>query len=271
MMTAEVIVFTDLDGTLLDHNNYGVRAALPSIDLLVRRGVPIIPVSSKTAAEIRRWVRLLTLEGPFICENGCGIVIPAGGLSRKPDGAVDRDGEWTISLGTGIDEVRRGLEELADEAGFKYRSLEQMSAEELTSLTGLAGEELDQCLAREYDEPFIIEGDHDADLIGKKAAEKGFHFTRGGRFYHLTGGCHKGDAVRILADLYREERSAPLFVGIGDSFNDLSMFQAVDMAFLVQKPDGTYDPLIPESAARRVSGVGPRGWRAAVEEVMALG
>ncbi len=268
---AEIIVFTDLDGTLLDHKSYSVRAALPAIDLLVRRGLPIIPVSSKTAAEISRWVRLLTLEGPFIYENGCGIVVPVGCFTSRPDGAVDRDGEWRISLGTGINEVRRGLEELAETAGFKFRSFDQMSTDELSALTGLAGEELNQCLDREYDIPFIILGDHDADLIGRKAAEKGYHFTRGGRSYHLTSGCHKGEAVRLLANLYREELPEPLFVGIGDSFNDLTMFQAVDMAFLVQKPDGTYDPLIPEDAARRVSGAGPSGWRAAVEAVMTLG
>ena len=268
---AEVIVFTDLDGTLLDHESYGVRTALPAIDLLVRRGLPIIPVSSKTAAEIRRWMRLLTLEGPFICENGCGIVVPVGCFTSKPDGAVEQDGEWRISLGAGLDEVRRGLEELSEAAGFTYRSFDQMSADEVSSLTGLAGEELDQCLTREYDMPFVIPEDHDADLIGRKAAEKGYYFTRGGRFYHLTAGCHKGEAVRLLANLYRKEKIDPLFVGIGDSFNDLPMFQAVDMAFLVQKPDGTYDPLIPENAARRVIGAGPRGWRAAVEEVMTLG
>ncbi|MCJ7501297.1 HAD-IIB family hydrolase [bacterium] len=268
---AEVIVFTDLDGTLLDHKSYGVRAALPAIDLLVRRGIPIIPVTSKTAAETRPWVKLLTLEGPFICENGCGVVIPAGCLKGRPEGAVEEDGEWRISLGAGIGEARRGLEELSEMAGFSYRSFGQMSADELSSLTGLAGKELDQCLAREYEEPFIILEEHDADFIGKKAAEKGFHLSKRGRFYHLTSGCHKGEAVKILANLYREELSDPFFVGIGDSFNDLPMFNSVDMPFLVQKPDGTYDPLVPEDAACRVSGVGPRGWRAAVEKVMTLG
>jgi mannosyl-3-phosphoglycerate phosphatase len=267
----DVIVFTDLDGTLLDHKSYSVRAALPAIDLLVRRGLPIIPVSSKTAAEIRRWIWLLNLEGTFIYENGCGIVGPADSFAKRPDGAVECDGEWKVSMGTGIDEVRRGLEELAEAVGFTFRSFDQMSADELSSLTGLAGEELEQCLEREYDVPFVIHGDHDADLIGRKAAEKGFHFTRGGRFYHLTGGCHKGEAVGLLADLYREVLPETLLVGIGDSFNDLPMFQVVDMAFLVQKPDGSYDPLIPEGAARRVSGVGPGGWRVAVEEVMSLG
>jgi len=265
-----VIIFTDLDGTLLDHKSYGVRAALPAIDLLVRRGLSIVPVSSKTAAEIRRWIRLLTLEGPFICENGCGIVIPAGRFARMPDAAVRVDGEWTIALGMDVAKVATALEGLSDTLGFRYRTLDRMSSEELSTLTGLSGAELEGCLDREYDLPFVIQGAHDAEAIRRTAAEKGFYFTKGGRFYHLTGGCNKGEAVRILADLYRKETTDPLFVGIGDSLNDLPMFQAVDRAFLVQKPDGSYDPQVPEDAARRIQGIGPRGWRAAVEEVMAL-
>ena len=268
---AEIVVFTDLDGTLLDHESYSVRAALPAIDLLIRRGFPIIPVSSKTASEIRRWVKLLYLEGSFVSENGCGIAIPAECITGRPDGAIERDGEWWISLGMDIGKVRQGLEELSRSMEFTYRAFDQMSLDELSLLTGLAGEELEQCLVREFDVPFIISGDYDQELIGKKAEELGFHFTLGGRFFHLTGGCHKGEAVKILADLYRKEKEDPLFIGIGDSFNDLPMFEAVDLAFLVQKPDGTYDSLVPEQAARRVRGVGPNGWRAAIEEVMTLG
>ena len=146
---AELIVFTDLDGTLLDHDSYGVRAALPAVDLLTRRGLPIIPVSSKTASEIRRWIKLLTLEGPFVCENGCGIIIPLGSLAIKPPQAVEVDNEWRISLGASFEVVRRALDVLSEDAGFQYRSLDQMTDEELTLLTGLAGEELKRCMARE--------------------------------------------------------------------------------------------------------------------------
>ena len=265
---ADLVVFTDLDGTLLDHKTYSVRAALPAIDLLIRRNVPIIPVSSKTAKEIRRWVRLLDLEGTFIPENGCSIHIPSGCFAERPEGASDLAGEWKIPLGKDIHEVRQVLQELSVEVGFTYQTLDQMTEEELSALTGLAGQELEQCLVREYDLPFVITGEFDPGRIDEAAAAKGFHFTRGGRFYHLTGGCHKGDAVRLLIDLYRREKSDPLFIAIGDSFNDLHMFEAVDRAYLVQKPDGTYDTLIPEEAANRVSGAGPQGWRAAVEEVM---
>lgn len=269
-MKRNLIVFTDLDGTLLDHRSYGIRAALPAIDLLIRRGFPVIPVSSKTAAEMRRWIRLLTLQGPFICENGCGVVIPVGTFDEKPQMAKEIGGEWRISLGTGIEQVRKGLKILSAKAGFSYRSFDEMTVEELSSLTGLTGDELQDSLIREYDLPFVIDSDGDEADIAEKADKMGFHFTRGGRFHHLTGGCHKGKAVGTLTELYRIKQPDPVFVAIGDSFNDLPMFEAVDMAFLVQKPDGTYDPAIPEGAAVKVRGAGPRGWRAAVEEVMNL-
>ncbi|UCF88740.1 MAG: HAD hydrolase family protein [bacterium] len=184
--------------------------------------------------------------------------------------AQEIGGEWRISLGTGIEQVRKGLKILSGKAGFSYRSFDEMSVEELSSLTGLTGDELQDSLIREYDLPFVIDSDGDEADIAEKADKMGFHFTRGGRFYHLTGGCHKGKAVGTLTELYRIKQPDPVFVAIGDSFNDLPMFEAVDMAFLVQKPDGTYDPAIPEGAAVKVRGAGPRGWRAAVEEVMNL-
>jgi len=270
-VTQEVIIFTDLDGTLLEHGSYGVRSALPAVDLLVRRGIPVIPVSSKTASELRRWIWLLTLEGPFICENGCGIVFPEEYLEHYPGEAVLDNGEWRISLGPSTEMVKKALHDLSREMGFQYRSLSQMSLDEVADLTGLAGEELFHCLEREFDEPFILLSEHDIDLLEKNAREKGLYLTRGGRFFHLTGGCNKGDAVRKLSAIYKGIKKDPIFVAIGDSYNDLPMFRAVDLAFLVQRPDGTFDPMIPQNEARRVCGAGPKGWRLAVEEVMTFG
>lgn len=265
----KIVVFTDLDGTLLDHETYSVRGAVSALDLLARRNIDVVPVTSKTSAEIDHWMKLLMLEGPFISENGCGISIPLDYFPNMPKGAELSGRFQKLHLGTGIERVRQALEELSGQLGFEYRSFGQMDDSEIAALTGLKGDEVLHCQQREYDEAFIITSDHDARQVKKAATDMGFIFTSGGRFYHLAGGCDKGKAVNELSELYRQGPGTLLTVGVGDSANDLSMLEAVDKPFIVRKPDGSYDPDIPEKAARRVDGIGPAGWRMAIEEVMA--
>ena len=47
-----MLVFTDLDGTLLDHNTYSFSPALAAINKLKSLNIPIIPVTSKTLSEL---------------------------------------------------------------------------------------------------------------------------------------------------------------------------------------------------------------------------
>ena len=50
--TPAFVVFSDLDGTLLDHSTYSWKAAAPALAALRDRGIPLILASSKTSAEI---------------------------------------------------------------------------------------------------------------------------------------------------------------------------------------------------------------------------
>ncbi len=47
-----VLVFTDLDATLLDHNDYSFEAARPALSRLRELDIPVIPNTSKTLAEL---------------------------------------------------------------------------------------------------------------------------------------------------------------------------------------------------------------------------
>lgn len=266
-----LVIFTDLDGTLLDHESYSFRMALPALDLLKRRNVAVVPVSSKTASEIRMWMRQLQIEGPFVFENGGAVVIPPNYFPFPVEGSVGANGEVRVSLGLSIEGVRRALGEIAGELGIAIRGFGVMTPQEISDLTGLTGLELSFSMMREYDEPFLIEGDRGVDLIGEAAAARGLSLVRGGRFFHLSGGCDKGKAVKVLAELYSRMDPDITFVGIGDSQNDVSVFEAVDRSFVVLRPDGTFDPRIPEDAAERVKGIGPQGWRMAVEALFADG
>ena len=70
------IIFTDLDGTLLDHSSYQWDRAKPALDLCQRFHVPVVLVSSKTRAEMVKLKDELGLSHPFISENGGGIFFP---------------------------------------------------------------------------------------------------------------------------------------------------------------------------------------------------
>lgn len=73
-----IVVFTDLDGTLLDHATYRFDAALPALRLLKARQIPLVVCSSKTASEIEALRNRLRLSHPFISENGGAIFVPRG-------------------------------------------------------------------------------------------------------------------------------------------------------------------------------------------------
>ena len=51
-MLKQLLVFTDMDGTLLDHHDYSYAPALNMLDILKGRHIPVIPTTSKTKAEL---------------------------------------------------------------------------------------------------------------------------------------------------------------------------------------------------------------------------
>ncbi|SQI39636.1 Putative mannosyl-3-phosphoglycerate phosphatase [Serratia plymuthica] len=73
-----LLIFTDLDGSLLDHHSYCWQAAQPWLEQLAHTQTPLIIATSKTAAEVAPLQQQLGLSHwPFIAENGAQIVFPA--------------------------------------------------------------------------------------------------------------------------------------------------------------------------------------------------
>jgi len=48
----KLIIFTDLDGTLLDYSNYSFEPVLPALQLLKEKDINLIICSRKTRKEI---------------------------------------------------------------------------------------------------------------------------------------------------------------------------------------------------------------------------
>lgn len=247
------VVFTDLDGTLLDSSTYSFGPARPALQSLREAGIPLVPCTSKTRAEMDPLRRALGVEGPAIIENGGGIL--------EADGSL-------LALGPTGDRIFEAYDRLKKRAGGGLRAFHEMSDAELSTETGLSRVEAERARRREFDIPFAILGDSSKiePVLARAAAKLGMQITRGGRFFHLHGPTDKGKTLRRVMRRFRGRRAA----AIGDSANDLPMLKAAHLAFAVMTRSGKHDPDLVRGIPklRLIDRPGPEGWRIAVERLL---
>jgi mannosyl-3-phosphoglycerate phosphatase len=261
------VVFTDLDGTLLDHATYSWEPALPALRLLHDRQIPLVCCSSKTRTEIKYYRRPLDNRDPFVTENGGGIFIPEGyfDLSTLPPNLVriGEPGYVVIRLGAQYQHLRQAVEELRAE-GFALTGFGDMTVAEVAELTGLPLDQAAMAKERDFDEPFIFKGNSaEADKLSVQIRSKGFHSTKGA-FFHILGNSDKGVAVEILVSLYRKKLGEIVIIALGDSLNDLPMLQRADYPVVVKKFDGSHDQNLNLPHLTKTHGIGPAGWNEAI-------
>ena len=260
---AQIIIITDLDGTLLHPLTYSFEEARSALDLIKERRIPLILCSSKTRAEIEVYRKRLENKDPFISENGGGVFIPEGCFTFPIEGTL-RNGFRVITLGESYSGIRNIFREIQKQTGITARGFGDMDAKEVACLTGmqLSGAELAK--QRDFDEPFVFEKweKRIAEFLDA-IEEAGFHWTQG-RFYHILGEHDKGKAGKILKEYYETAIGGIKMIGLGDSFNDLPLLQNVDYPVLVQKEDCSYDERIRLPHLIRAEGIGPAGWNRAV-------
>ena len=263
----KIIVFTDLDGTLLERATYSFEKALPAIRHLLDRDIPIVFCSAKTRAEQEVYQQKLGIHAPFIVENGGAVFIPRDYFTASFRFSKSDEKYRIIELGVPYAEIRHIIEELRIKAGIDFRGYGDMSAGEVAAITGLDLEGARHAKKREYSETLILDGTHqETQRILDAIQEAGLDYTHGGSYYTVTGSSDKGKASSILMELFHQELGQIKVVGIGDSLNDLPMLSVVDVPFLVQKPEGYWEEMdIPP--LRRVEGAGPAGWSAAIREI----
>jgi len=265
-----LIIFTDLDGTLLDHYNYSFDAAQEALEKINVSKIPLIFCSSKTRAEIEMWRKKLGNHYPFISENGGAIFYPKKEKYPNSYQVRTRNGYRMLKLGTYYPDLLQQFKKLKKIFGEKIRGFSEMDLSEVASLTGLPENQAALAQKREYSEPFVFTGDKDEmkklQIFVKKCT---LNVTQGGRFFHLLGDNDKGKAVSIVIKGYKDVNPMLQSIAIGDSFNDLPMLQKVDIPVLVQKPKEIFDEKISSlTNLIRAPGVGPEGWNKALLAIL---
>lgn len=251
-----LLVFTDLDGTLLDHDSYSYAAAQPALDALAEIGAPLVLASSKTAAEIAPLRAALgRADCPAIVENGAGLLAPHAAPDPKADTYA---------------RLRAALEALPGDLRRRFRGFGDMDDSEVARVTGLRMSEAALARQRAFSEPGLWDGDAASEAAFIAAlATHGIQARRGGRFLTLSFGGTKADRMAEIIATYRPG----LTLALGDAPNDVEMLETADIGVVVANPHSRPLPPLrgetgPDGPIRRTEKTGPSGWNIAVRAVV---
>lgn len=256
-----LLVFSDLDGTILDERTYSFEQSLPGIALLRERGIPLVLASSKTFDEMTVYHREFALAAPFIFENGGGVAWPDG------------DGFRTDILGMDAASLAAALPLIESSLRRKVLSIVGMNAEEVARRTGLSAKQAEKAQMRRASLPFVVEGEGvsagELDTVNGMLAMRACAVVRGKRFFHLISpGADKGAAAALIAATFRHAAPDGRIVtwAVGDSYNDVSLFAAVDRAVYVGDDGGLVDGM---GHVVRSARPGPEGFFEAARIIVA--
>lgn len=218
-----LIIFTDLDGTLLNHDDYSYADALPAIEELKKNKIPLIMTTSKTRAEIQQYVEELQMDSPIIAENGAVVFLGGEVMRRGPE----------------YEELTELLEKVKQEHRFQFLSFNEMSVRGVAEDTGLPLEKAEKAKQREATEPLKwLDSEDNLRHFAEVLRENKLTLIKGGRYYHVMDeGASKGKAAQAV-----KERlcSACQSVGLGDSPNDFSLLEFVDIPVVVRHHTGVH-------------------------------
>jgi mannosyl-3-phosphoglycerate phosphatase len=232
------IVFSDLDGTLLD-KKFSYANVLPMVKRLVAANIPLVLCSSKTRGEIEYYRKKFRIDAPFIVENGAAIFVPKGYFHARNYWTRQTNQYDIIELGIAYSSIRRILGEIKKESNLKIKGFGDMTVAEIARETGLSTELAELSKQREYSEPFTFNGKQ--EKLYSIIRKKGLRITNGGKYFHLMGNHDKGRAVSRLKELYCEKFNQLRTIAVGNQCNDLEMLEAVDIPFLVGRPEEMND------------------------------
>ena len=263
------LVFTDLDGSLLDHHDYSFSAALPALEALQRAAIPVMAATSKTRLEVQDLREQLGNHHPFIVENGAAIFIPAGYFPTRPADTLERDGYWVRELGAPRERWLQLLASLEGTFGGDFEYFARAGVEGIAAMTGLSKEQATLANRREYSEPVQWLGsDARRGEFIEALRAGGATVLQGGRFLTVAGDSDKGRALAWLRDASVQARGAATChdLAAGDSGNDCAMLEAAETALLVRSPVHDFPVLERRTGVLRSRAYGPAGWAEGVTQ-----
>ena len=246
-MKNNTVIFTDLDGTLLNHEDYSFDEASEMLDFIKAEKIPLIYTTSKTKQECLILQEKMGLDSPFIVENGACIFGLEGG---------------DIQLGLSYHDIRIFMDSVKE--AFQIMPFSDMSIEAVMEYTDFSYELAKMAKERDFSEPFLIKDEQKLTALEKLAEENGMKILKGGRFYHCVGiDQDKGKAVEKVLEFFHDTHA----IGLGDNYNDVDMLRVVDTPILIPHHEGRFIDVEIEGLLKAPH-KGSLGWNTMLKKVL---
>ena len=257
------LVFSDLDGSLLDHHTYRYDEAVPALSELSQKNIPLILVSSKTRAEIERLRSELGNSQPFISENGAGVFVPKHLPPEQPNGTQDFGEYWALETVARRNHWLTLIEQVGSNFSGEYQTFYEAGVTGIQAMTGLDETSATSANDRDYSEPVAWLGSMERKqqfITELKSA--GASVQQGGRFLSVSGLCDKGKGLNWLKAQYKQwlGESEVIDLAIGDGENDVPMLKAASTALLIRSPAHQFPSFESAGTIVKSQALGPAGW-----------
>ena len=249
----QIIIFTDLDGSLLDKDTFEFHEIEDYFRDLVSKGIKIIPNSSKTKAELSNFNKQYNLDLSFIAENGSSI----HGLNL-----IHENLPSNIFLSRTVDEIYKIYNQnVTDNLKEKITFILRLKSKEQKEIFGLPLDKMMLAIKRDYSIPIQFNGtESEKNEFFNIINESGLTIQTGGRIMNICDNTNKSKAMVKTIQLIKDEMNDEIItIGVGDNHNDIEMLKKSDYACLV-KNDNFDSSLINIDNLIKSSEPSPLGW-----------
>ena len=248
----KVLIFTDLDGTLLHRDTFKFDEIKDYLKQLISNGIFVIPNTSKTEKEILEFINELGSNLPFISENGAaiyGLDLLNANFPKKL--ILSREKDNLLNIFKNIVPINFQN---------KCRWLSEMDKKNQSLILGLEENKLKIALDRKYTIPLIFKGTkNEKTQLAKIIKNEGLFLQDGGRVINLTDKVNKARALQVFVRFYKKYQKNIKTIAVGDNYNDLDMLKTSDFPCLVFNDKFTLDE-IPINNLIITNKPSPEGW-----------
>ena len=253
MSKKKIIIFTDLDGSLLDKKTFKFDIIEDYFKELISSGIIIILNSSKTESELLDFNKQNNLNLSFISENGSSI----HGLNKIHQNLPDK-----VIISRSKNEIQKIYDKnISLDLKNKIVPILELNIDEQKEIFGLPLDKLSLATKRMYSIPVLFKGtDIDRNNFFKVINDIGLTAQSGGRIINVCDNTNKSKAMFKTLQLLKKELNTEIItIGVGDNENDIEMLRQVDFPCLV-KNENFDSSLINIDNLIRSNEPSPKGW-----------